>query len=238
MSVMALGPWQSRTIRLGWPDGQGGELELVVDLLLLEGRWECVALRIGFPEGAALRGLQTVDLRRLGMTGIVAAAYEQLRDELAEAAAEELARRRPAPSSQSEQRQQLLEQRRRQEALRAAGPKRAGRPRLSVAQLEKVAEVYAQAFAEQRPPRKAVAAYFKISPTAAASRIARARQAGLLGLSGRGKAGAGALIHGSEADVLERLIHIKEFMAERDAEGAPEQPSVGPEAGPGEGEGS
>ena len=101
-----------------------------------------------------------------------------------------------------------------------------------------MAEVYAQAFAEHRPPRKAVAAYFKISPTAAASRIARARQAGLLGLSGRGRAGAGRLIHGSEADVLQRLIHIKEFMAQRNAEGAPDQPAGGPEAGPGEGEGS
>ena len=148
-------------------------------------------LRIASPEGAAPRVLQTADLRRLGMTGIVEAAYDKLRDELSEAAAQELATRRPAPSSQSEYRQQLLEQRRRQEALRAAGPKRAGRPRLSVDQLEEVAEVYAQAFAEQRPPRKAVAAYFKISPTAAASRIARARQAGLLGLSGRGRAGAG-----------------------------------------------
>lgn len=235
---MALGPWQSRTIRLDWPDGQGGELELIVELLLLEGRWECVALRIGYPEGVAPRALQTADLRSLGMTGIVEAAYEQLRDELAVAAAKELATGRPAPSSQSEYRQQLLEQRRQQEALRATGPKRAGRQRLSVAQLQEVAEVYAQAYAEHRPPRQAVAAYFKISPTAAASRIARARQAGLLGLSGRGKAGAGALIHGSEADVLQRLIHIKEFMAQRDAEGAPEQPTGGPEAGPGEGEGS
>jgi hypothetical protein len=235
---MELGPWQSRTIRLGWPDGQGGELELIVELLLLEGRWECVALRIGSPVGAAPRALQTADLRRLGMTGIVEAAYEQLRDELSEAAAKELATRRPAPSSRLEYRQQLLEQRRHQEALRAAGPKRAGRPRLSVEQLEEVAEVYAQAFAEHRPPRKAVAAYFKISPTAAASRIARARQAGLLGLSGRGRAGAGALIHGSDADVLQRLIHIKEVMAQRDAEGAPEQPAGGSEAAPGEGEGS
>jgi len=235
---MEPGPWQSRTIKLGWPDERGGELELIVELLLLEGRWECVALRIGYPEGAAPRALRTADLRSLGMTGIVEAAYEQLRDELAEAAAEELARRRPAPSSRLEYRQQLLEQRRQQEALRAAGPKRAGRPRLSVEQLQEVAEVYAQAYAEHRPPRKAVAAYLKISPTAAASRIARARQAGLLGLSGRGRAGAGPLIHGSDADVLERLIHIKEFMAQRDAEGALEQPAAGPEAGLGEGEGS
>jgi hypothetical protein len=114
-------------------------------------------------------------------------------------------------------------------------PKRAGRPLLSIDHLEEVAEVYAQAYAEQRPPRKAVAAYFKISPTAAASRIARARQAGLLGLSGRGKAGAGRLIHGSDADVLQRLIRIKEFMAQRDADDA----SPGkPDGGPGEGEGS
>ena len=106
------------------------------------------------------------------MPAIVAAAYQRLRNELDEAAAEDLARARPAPGSQAEYRKQLLEQRRRQEALRGEGPKRAGRPRLSIEHLEEVAEVYAQAYAEQRPPRKAVAAYFGISPTAAASRIA------------------------------------------------------------------
>jgi hypothetical protein len=232
---MALGPWQHRTIRLPWPDGQGGEFALTVELVLLEGRWECVELRVGFAEGVRPRGLQTADLRALGMPAIAAAAYQQCRDELDEAAAKELATRRPAPSSRLEYRKQLLAQRRRQEALRGEGPRRAGRPRLSMAHLEEVAEVYAQAYAEQRPPRKAVAAYFKISPTAAASRIARARQAGLLGLSGRGKAGAGRLIHGSDADVLERLIAIKEFMAQRDAESAPPDE---PSAGPGEGEGS
>ena len=66
-AARALGPWQSRTIRLSWPDQQGGKLELIVELLLLEGRWECVALRIGFPEGVAPRALQTADLRCLGM---------------------------------------------------------------------------------------------------------------------------------------------------------------------------
>lgn len=223
---------------MDWPDGQGGELELIVGLLLLEGHWECVALRIAAPEGAAPRALRTADLRSLGMTGIVAAAYDKLRDELSEAATQELAARRSTPSPGIEYRKRLLEQRRQQEALRAAGPKRAGRPRLSVDQLTEVAEVYAQAYAEQRPPRQAVADYFAISPTAAASRIAAARKAGLLGLSGRGRAGAGRLIHGSEADVLERLMQIKEFMAQRDAEAAPQQPAGGREAGPGAGESS
>ena len=232
---MEAGPWQRKSIPLSWPDGQGGELALTVELVLLEGRWECVGLQVGFAQGVRPHGLQTADLRALGMPAIVAAAYQRLRKELDEAAAEDLARARPAPGSQLEYRKRLLEQRRRQEALSGKGPKRAGRPRLSVEHLEEVAEVYAQAYAEQRPPRKAVAAYFKISPTAAASRIARARQAGLLGLSGRGKAGAGRLIHGSDADVLQRLIRIKEFMAQRDLESAP--PGK-PDGGPGEGEGS
>ena len=65
----------------------------------------------------------------------LAVAYEQFRDELDQAAAEELAARRPAPGSRLEYRQQLLAERRRQEALRADGPRRAGRPRLSVAHL-------------------------------------------------------------------------------------------------------
>ena len=181
--------WQSRTIALGWPDGRGGEFDLSVELALIEARWVCVGLRLGYPAGVTPPGLRTADLRGLSMPAIVAVAYEQFRDELDQAAAEELAARRPAPGSRLEYRQQLLAERRRQEALRAKGPRRAGRPPLSVAHLQEVAEVYAQAYAEQRPPRKAVAAYFAISPTAAASRIARARQAGLLGLSGRGRAG-------------------------------------------------
>jgi hypothetical protein len=169
------------------------------------------------------------------MRGILAAAHKELVKELSEVANSELASVLPTPSSQTEYRRRLLEQRRREEALVAAGPKRAGRARLSVKQLEEVAEVYAQAYAEHRPPRQAVAAYFAISPAAAASRIARARQAGLLGLSGQGRAASGPLIHGSSADVLERLIHIKETMAQRNTESAlPGEPSVGP----GEEEGS
>lgn len=234
---MTLGPWQSKTIALRWPNGRDGELELSVEFVLLEGRWEPVGLHVGFPAGVAPRALQTADLRGLGMRGIAAAAYRQLREELAKAAASELAVATTAPSSQTEYRKRLLEQRRREEALLAAGPKRAGRRRLDLTHLEEVAEVYAQAHAEHRAPRQAVAAYFAISPTAAASRIARARQAGLLGLSGRGRAASGPLIHGSGADVLERLIAIKEFMAQRDSEGAAdEQSGEGPAAGPGEGE--
>ena len=172
------------------------------------------------------------------MRGIAAAAYRQLREELAKAAAERACRCDYGAELATEDRKRLLEQRRREEALLAAGPKRAGRRRLDLTHLEEVAEVYAQAHAEHRAPRQAVAAYFAISPTAAASRIARARQAGSsLGLSGRGRAASGPLIHGSGADVLERLIAIKEFMAQRDSEGAAdEQSGEGPAAGPGEGE--
>jgi len=239
MSVMTLGPWQSRTIPLRWPDSRGGELELTVELVLLEGRWEPVGLHVGFAAGVAPRALQTADLRGLGMTGILEAAHERLLKQLAEAAASELATVLSAPSSQTEYRKRLLEQRRREEALLAAGSKRAGRPRLRLKHLEEVAEVYAQAYAEHRPPRQAVAAYFKISPTAAASRIARARKAGLLGLSGRGRAASGPLIHGSSADVLERLIAIKEFMAQRDAKSAAEEQfGEGSATGRGQGEGS
>jgi hypothetical protein len=239
MASMALGPWQSRTTKVRWPDSRGGELELIVEFALLEDRWEPVGLHVGFPDGVTPRALQTADLRGLGMRGIAATAYRQLHDELTEAAASELAVASAAPSSQTEYRQRLLEQRRREEALLAAGPKRAGRARLSLDHLEEVAEVYAAAYGEHRPPRQAVAAYFGISPTAAASRIARARQAGLLGLSGRGRAASGALIHGSGADVLERLIRIKETMAQRDTESAAEEQSgEGPASGSGGGEGS
>jgi hypothetical protein len=157
-------------------------------------------------------------LRRLRLPEIGKRAYQQLHEELAAALAAERAKAHPAPTTRLEYREQLLEQRRAQEAERAQGPKRAGRPRLDLDQLKEVAAIHAAAYAARRPPRQAVAEALKISPTAAASRIARCRAVGLLCPSQRGKPAVGPLLHGSDADVLESLVRIEKFMAQRNAQ--------------------
>lgn len=52
---------------------------------------------------------------------------------------------------------------------------------------EETARVYRQAYADGRPPRAAVADHFHISPDAAAKRVARARERGLLPPTSQGK---------------------------------------------------
>ena len=66
----------------------------------------------------------------------------------------------------------------------------AARPRATDGRYAEVAEVYRQAWQDGRPPTRAVAEHFVISPSAAAKRVSRARQAGYLPLTTRGKPGA------------------------------------------------
>jgi hypothetical protein len=54
-----------------------------------------------------------------------------------------------------------------------------------------VADVYRQAWRDGRPPTKAVAKHFQISDSAAAKRVMRARQGGLLPPTEKGVAGLG-----------------------------------------------
>jgi hypothetical protein len=64
-----------------------------------------------------------------------------------------------------------------------------GRPRTPRCELEKAAVIYVEAYAEGLPPTKTVAERCNLSRSAAAKRIARARQAGLLGETEPRKAG-------------------------------------------------
>jgi hypothetical protein len=65
--------------------------------------------------------------------------------------------------------------------LRSAGMRR------PAAQLAEVARVYSQAWHDGLHPTQAVADYFTITPSAAAKRVSRARQAGYLPTTTRGK---------------------------------------------------
>ena len=69
-----------------------------------------------------------------------------------------------------------------------------GRPvQWTPGRLAEVAQVYKAAWAEGRPPRKAVAEYFVLTLPAAAKLVSRARKAGLLGKTTRGRGGVGTL---------------------------------------------
>ena len=210
---MKLGPFQTNTTTLPWPDEQAGEFELTLQWLLLGERWECVGLAFGFAEGALPRPVRTADLRQLHVPAEVDRHFELLRAKLAGAAQEELAQPQPKANSQLEYRQQLLQSRRRKEALRAKGPKKPGRPPLPLAELARVAEIYIAAFKAHEPPRRAVAVELGISPTAAAKRIASCREVGLLGPAERGKASVGPLIRRGNADSVASMVAVKEIMA-------------------------
>ena len=113
----------------------------------------------------------------------------------------------------------LLERRRADEALRAAQPRKAGRPPLPDGELQQVARIYFDAFHDHRPPRQAVAEALGLSPSAAAKRIARCRAAGYLGPAEQGKATIGIGGRGSAAS-LESQIAIDEERERRRREDA------------------
>jgi hypothetical protein len=62
-------------------------------------------------------------------------------------------------------------------------------PQPAAGRYAEVAEVYQRAWQEGRPPTQAVAEHFTISQSAAAKRVSRARQAGYLPLTTRGRPG-------------------------------------------------
>jgi hypothetical protein len=176
-------PVRNHQDALLWPDARSGPWLIVVTWAGIEGRLEPVGLEIrGYREDgqawpAVLPArdqspaiLATTIVREIPFATIVA----ELRRERAVQHVgfiDFLARQ---PENQSEADQASLRR------MRAAGTRRH-------AQVAEVAEVYRQAWQDGRPPTRAVAEHFVITQSAAAKRVARARQAGYLPLTTRGK---------------------------------------------------
>jgi hypothetical protein len=152
----------------------------------VEGRLECAGFEIRsyregaqeWPPGLPARDqgpaiLTTTTLRELPFATIVA----DLRREKARVHRGFIDFLAAQPENQSEADQAALRR------LRSAGTRR-------TAALADVAKVYRQAWQNGRPPTRAVAAHFKISQSAAAKRVSRARQAGYLPFTTQGKPGA------------------------------------------------
>ena len=140
------------------------------------------------------------------LPAIVAKAAVVLREELAEERTQVRASQ-ARPTSRPEFRRMTLERRRADEALRAAQPRKPGRPLVPEVELQRVARIYFDAYRDHRPPRQAVAEALGLSPSAAAKRIARSRAAGFLGPAEQGKATVGLMGRGDAAS-LESQIAI------------------------------
>lgn len=181
-------PVESYQDALLWPDQRTGPWLIVVTWTNIEGRLEPVGLEIrsyrereggqAWPPALptwdqAPPVLSTTILRGLPFATIVTDLRRE-RQEIHIAWVDGMA---ADPQWQSEPDQAALRR------LRSAGT------RQPTAALAAVAEVYRQAWQDGRKPTRAVAKHFVISQSAAAKRVSRARQAGDLPLTTRGKPG-------------------------------------------------
>jgi hypothetical protein len=180
--------FQNVSIPLRWPDDESGPLLLEVRFHRGE-RWQCVGLSIDFLDPAKARSLRTSDLRELSLPAVVARAYGKLVQHLEAEFAKALTAE-PGPGDELlDYRTRLLEAKRAEAALEAARPRKAGRPPMARAQLERIAEIYSEAFYSGEPPTQAVAAYLGCDKATAARRIALCRKRGVLLSTERGVAG-------------------------------------------------
>ena len=210
--------WRERTSVIRWPDKDAGPYLVSVGWRLLGERWECVELALTIAEEGELRPLHTVDLRALRLPPIVAKAAVVLREELAQER-EQVRASQTRPTSRAEYRGMLLERRQADEALRAAQPRKPGRPPVPDSELQRVARIYFDAYHDHRPPRQAVAEALGLSPSAAAKRIARSRAAGFLGPAEQGKATIGITGRGDVASLEDQIAIDKERERRRREDG-------------------
>ena len=122
-----------------------------------------------------------------------ATSFERAFEKLRETLEAELARALAAPprpgDGQLDYRKRLLAVHHAEEALAAAGPRKAGRPPIPRSELERIAVVYSDAFHRHEAPVVAVAAFLGCGRSTAAKRIALCRERGVLAATEPGKAG-------------------------------------------------
>jgi hypothetical protein len=220
------------SIPLRWPDQDDGPLRLEVRFQRGE-RWQCVGLSIDFADPAQARALRASDLRELRLPVIVGRAYGELVRRLE--AAHGAARNAPpgAGDERLDYRKRLLEVKRTEAALEAARPRKAGRPPLPRAQLEKIARIYSDAFYAGEPPTLAVAAYLGCDKATAGRRIALCRKRGVLLETERGVAGGIPIpMRQISTRDLELLIANEERAKQRRLDSAPDRDDQ-----PGDGDG-
>jgi hypothetical protein len=154
---------------LRWPDEAAGPWQTEVEYGVVGGRVECVGLRVTSVSGDMR--LTSADLRKMPFADLLARARRDYPDDL-----ERLLGLGPFIKVGDLQRL----------GLGLLADKHRGRPpSWGPEQLAELANVYLRASAAS--PTKAVADHFHISRSAAAKLVAKARQAGLLAPTSRGK---------------------------------------------------
>jgi hypothetical protein len=180
--------FQNVSIPLRWPNEDRGPLLLEVRFHRGE-RWQCVGLSIDLIDPETARSLGTSELRGLRMSTVVPRAYGKLVRHLEDEHAKALAAKPGRGDERLDYRKRKLRVELAEEALEAARPRKAGRPPMARAQLERIAEIYSEAFYSGEPPTQAVAAYLGCDKATAARRIALCRKRGVLLSTERGVAG-------------------------------------------------
>jgi hypothetical protein len=175
-----------------WPDEHSGPWLIRVMLAPIKGRREPVGLEIRSYRGRDEAWppelpvwdqnppvLTTSVLRELPFATMIA----DLRRETAAGDIELYDRLEGQPGFHTEAERAELRQ------LKSAAAADLAAPRRNTTGLREVAAVYRQAWKGGRPPTQAVADHFTISQSAAAKRVSRARQAGYLPPTTRGRPG-------------------------------------------------
>ncbi len=185
---MTTDPWRDVAIRMRWSNEERGPYLVEVRFHRGEG-WQPTGLSIDLLNPAEGRSLGTGDLRTLGMPAIAELAYEKLIELLKVEHAKALAVA-PAPGDERlDYRKRLAAVRHLEEALEATGPRKAGRPAMPRAALEKIAQIYCDAYYRRESPTQAVADYLGCDKATAARRVALCRKRGVLLGTERGVAG-------------------------------------------------
>lgn len=170
-----------------WEDSRGGRWIVHTTWAEVNGRAECVGVELRswiqdyrsrlepMPDG--LKPVTTTVWRELN----VGSAINKLRNSKAAQLRKMLAHSRQIPARRVEEMKKSLE--------RHAAPRIGRPPEHGADHFERVARVYAKAWARGRAPTKAVSEHFHISRSQAAKWVQRARGLGFLSPTTSGKAG-------------------------------------------------
>jgi hypothetical protein len=185
--------------QLLWPDAKLGPWIITATWGVVGGRWECVGLEVRSVREAGEDWARHIATRETGGVAVTAETWRSVPVGwiVAELRKQHLAahqrflrevRKNAADVAEAAQRpvaDQMVELFQNAEVAWTAPSGKVS------AMLAETAAVYTAAWQAGKPPTKAVEFHFDIGPTAAAARVSRARQAGLLPKTRPGKAQGG-----------------------------------------------
>jgi hypothetical protein len=153
-----------------WPR-KSGPFEVTLRFEWVEGRWECVSVHLDAIDAADRKPATITSslLRKLPLRRFIG----------------QLVTFKAALTTEEDGITYRFER-----DYTAIGPKGGRPPTHGLDHFVEVAQVYREAYGENRTPTRAVAKHFRVTPSAAAKWVARCRELGLLPKTSRGKARA------------------------------------------------